>query len=362
MTSIVLFGLGVLLLIGGAEVLVRGASRIALAFGISPLVVGLTVVAFGTSAPELAVSVQAAWGGQPDVAMGNIVGSNILNVLLILGLSALIVPLTVDRQLVRQEVPLMIGASALLTFLAFDGRIGRLDGLILFSMLIGYTIFVIRQSRAENHLAQRSGDTDKADAPASNAKPSSVAGTWPFQIGLIALGLVLLVFGATILVNAAIEIARYLGVSEVVIGLTVVALGTSLPEIATSLMAALRGARDIAVGNVVGSNLFNILCVAGASSMVSPEGLTVAASMMRFDLPFMLAVAVICLPIFFSGSLISRAEGACFALAYVAYTVYLILAAASHDALEAFSFVMLAFVVPIVVMRICFVALREWRS
>ena len=357
--SVLLFALGLALLIGGAEVMVRGASRLALSFGISPLVVGLTVVSFGTSSPELAVSVQAAFAGQSDMAMGNIVGSNILNVLLILGLSALIVPLVVDRQLVRQEVPLMIGASVLLHVFALDQRIGRFEGLVLFTLLIAYTVFVVRQSRAQMR-AQAPGE-GVAPAPAASAARAARR-RWPLQVAMIVAGLLMLVWGSNLLVDAAIVFARLLGVSEAVIGLTVVALGTSLPEIATSVMAAVRGERDIAVGNVVGSNLFNILCVAGIASMVAPQGLAVAASLLHFDLPVMLAVAALCLPIFFSGSQISRPEGAVFALGYVCYTVYLIMAAADHDALEGFSLMMLLLVIPLVVMRVVFVAWREWRT
>ncbi|MGE0313664.1 MAG: calcium/sodium antiporter [Lautropia sp.] len=362
MESILPFALGLALLIGGAEVLVRGASRLALAFGISPLVVGLTVVSFGTSSPELAVSVQAAWNGQADVAIGNIVGSNVLNVLLILGLSALIVPLLVHRQLVRQEVPLMIGASLLLFVFALDASIGRVEGLVLFALLIVYTVFVVRQSRAGGRAAEVAEPVAHADGADGVEDTRSEPRRWPVQVAMIVVGLAMLVQGSNLLVDAALVFARLLGVSETVIGLTIVALGTSLPEIATSVLAAIRGERDIAVGNVLGSNLFNILCVAGIASMVAPTGLTVAPSVLAFDLPVMIAVAALCLPIFFSGGVISRGEGAVFALGYVAYTTWLILAAAEHAALEGFSMTMLLFVLPLVVVRIVFVALREWRA
>ncbi len=359
MNATLSFAIGLVLLVGGAEVLVRGASRLALAFGISPLVVGLTVVAFGTSSPELAVSVQAAWSGQADMALGNIVGSNILNVLLILGVSAMIIPLVVDRQLVRQEVPLMIGASLLLYLFAFDARIGRLEGLVLVCLLVAYTVFVVRQSRARGRAEAAEAAEAATDDDDPRAAPSRRG--LPLQLAMIVAGLAMLVYGSILLLDAAVVFARLLGVSEAVIGLTIVAVGTSLPEIATTVMAAIRGERDIAVGNVVGSNLFNILCVAGVASMVGPVGLTVDRAVLAFDLPFMLAVAVLCLPIFFTGSLVSRTEGALFALGYVAYTTWLILAAADHAALEGFSMTMLLFVIPLVVVRVVFVAVREWR-
>jgi cation:H+ antiporter len=355
MTPLLSFVLGLAALIGGAELLVRGASRLALSFGISPLVVGLTVVAFGTSSPELAVSVQSAWSGQVDIALGNVVGSSIFNVLFILGLSALITPLLVAQQLIRQEVPVMVGASLLLWALVWDGGISRWDGALLFGLLTAYLVFVIRQSRRENkaieaEYAQEFGDGRRWD------------GYWPVQLLLIAGGLAMLVTGSDWLVGAAVVFAKQLGMSELVIGLTIVAAGTSMPEVATSVVAALRGERDIAVGNVVGSNIFNILCVLGLSALVAPASLTVPESMLSFDLPVMIAVAAACLPIFFTGNLIARWEGALFLGYYAAYTVYLVLAAQRHDALAAYGFVMAAVVLPLTLVTLLLVAWREWRA
>lgn len=339
--TLALFLLGLGLLIGGAELLVRGAARLALAVGITPLVVGLTVVAFGTSAPELAVSIQSGLAGQADIALGNVVGSNIFNVLLILGLSAIIAPLIVAQQLVRREVPLMIGITALLWALASDGRVGRLDGMLLFGGLILYTIVAIRASRRESRAIQ------DEYAEEFGASPPRTAAQVALQLGMIIVGLLMLVVGARWLVNGAVMVARALGVSELVIGLTIIAAGTSLPEVATSIIAALRGERDIAVGNVVGSNIFNILSILGLASIVTPGGLSVAPAVLRFDLPVALAVAVACLPIFWSGYRIGRREGALFLGYYVAYTAYLILAATQHDALPTFSSIMLLFVLPL---------------
>ena len=344
---------GLVLLVAGAELLVRGASRLALRFGISPLVIGLTVVAFGTSAPELAVTVQSGLAGQSGLAIGNIVGSNIFNVLLVLGVSAVITPLVVSQQLVRLDVPLMIGATLLFWLLALDGRIGLLDGLLLTAGIVAYTAFAIWQGRKD-------GEEIKAEyAQEFGDGKSTWLGRLPVQVALIVGGLALLVLGAHWLVTGAIAIARSIGVSEVIIGLTIVAAGTSLPELATSLMAAVRGERDIAVGNVVGSCLFNLLSIVGIAALVTPGGLEVAASLLRFDIPVMVAVALASLPIFVTGHLIARWEGFLFVGYYVAYVAYLILEATQHDALPAFSTTMLAFVLPITVVTLAVLLMRH---
>ena len=264
LTLTLLFLFGAVLLIAGAELLVRGASRLALGWGISPLVVGLTVVAFGTSSPELAVTISSSYSGEADVALGNVVGSNICNVLLILGLSAAIAPLRVDRQLVRLDVPLMIAASVLTVLLSLDGRVGTFDGVLLVSGMIAYTAFLIRLSRRDPEAVKTSDNGSGSAAPVSGSSVKNLL--W------IVVGLGMLVLGSQWLVDAAVRVANSLGVSELVIGLTVVAVGTSLPEIATSVLASLRGQRDIAVGNAVGSNLFNLLLVLGLGSIIAPRG------------------------------------------------------------------------------------------
>jgi cation:H+ antiporter len=358
MVTLILFILGLVLLVIGAEALVKGASRLAASVGISPLVIGLTVVAFGTSAPELAVSVQSAYAGQADIAIGNVVGSNIFNVLFILGLSALIVPLVVSQQLVRLDVPLMIGASVLMFLLCLDGSLSRLDGILLFSGVVIYTVWSIRQSRKENTQIQ----AEYAEAFGGDPEPSGKVKTWIINLGLIVIGLILLVLGSRWLVDGAVMLAKTLGVSELVIGLTIIAAGTSLPEVATSLIASIRGERDIAVGNVVGSNLFNILAVLGLSSIVAPNEIRIAPSALSFDIPVMIAVAIACLPIFFTGNLISRWEGAVFLGYYVAYTLYAILDATEHDALPLFSNVMLFFVLPMTALTLLTVVVRAIRE
>jgi cation:H+ antiporter len=354
--TVVLFIPGLALLVVGAELLVRGASRLAAVMGISPLVIGLTVVAYGTSSPEMAVSMLAAVAGQADITLGNVVGSNIFNVLLILGLSAMIAPLVVSRQLVRLEVPLMIGISVLLFILALDGHLTRVDGLILFSGAISYAVFAIRQSRKENRI-----NHEKATLAGVGTQPIH-GRSIPVQIGLIIVGLGFLVLGSHWLVNGAVAFAQFFGVSELIIGLTIIAAGTSLPEVATSIIASIRGERDIAVGNVVGSNIFNILFVLGLSSLVSPHGITVAPPALSFDIPVMIAVALACLPVFFTGSIISRWEGALFFAYYIAYTLYLILDTTQHDALPLLNWVMAAFVLPLTVVTLVVVVFQQVRA
>ena len=351
-----LFIAGLVGLVAGAELLVRGASKLALSFGLSPLVVGLTVVAFGTSAPEVAVSVGAALSGQTDLAVGNVVGSNIFNVLFILGLSALITPLVVDRQLIRQEVPIMIGVSVLLVVMALDGRLGLGDSALLLGLMIGYTIFLVRQSRAQT-AAEAAAKGDKSGLPHADA------GSWdsrlPVQIALLVVGLALLVGGSQALLTAAITIAKALGVSDLVIGLTIVAAGTSLPEVATSVMAAIRGQRDIAVGNVVGSNVFNILgCLGLAGLAAGGNGLVVPPAVLAFDLWVMVAVALACLPVFVSGREIARWEGGVFLAYYLAYVAWLVLQAQQHSAAQPFSAAMLGFVAPLTVVTLMVVLIK----
>jgi cation:H+ antiporter len=331
--TMVLAAVGLMILVLGADLLVRGASKLAEAFGISPLVVGLTVVALGTSAPEAAVSVQSVLAGSADIALGNVVGSNILNVLLVLGLSAAITPLVVSSQLVRREVPIMIGVSIVLLLLALNGVVGRLDGLLLLAGIVAYTLYSIRRSRH--------GGTRESGSSADSG------GRLAIQAVYVVAGLVLLVLGARWLVNGAVAVAQAIGLSELVVGLTVVAIGTSLPEVATSVVAAFRGQRDIAVGNIVGSCIYNILFVLGLAGLIAPEGIGVSSAALGFDIPVMIATAVACLPIFFTGREIARWEGFLFLGYYVAYTLYLLLNATGHDALPVFSFVMLIFVVPL---------------
>lgn len=355
--TLLLFVLGLVLLVVGAELLVRGASRLAAAFGISPLVIGLTVVAYGTSTPELAVSVMAGLEGRADLAVGNVVGSNICNILLILGSCAALAPLVVQAQIVRREVPILLGASVAAGLLALDGRISALDGALLTAGILVYTVGSIVQSRRESAAVQAEYAQEYGAGGRSPHGGAAIAA----QLGLIAGGLAALMLGSRWLVQGAVAAAQALGVSEVVIGLTVVAVGTSLPELATSLLATVRGERDIAIGNVVGSNIYNLLAILGIASLVTPGGLVVAESIRHFDGPVMLAVAFACLPLFLSGSRLERWEGFVFVAYYAAYTAYLVLDAVGHDALPAYSAIMLEFVLPLTGVTFAVVAAREWR-
>ncbi|WP_225897393.1 calcium/sodium antiporter [Desulfuromonas sp. AOP6] len=342
---------GFVLLVAGAEYLVRGAASLAMDFGISPLVVGLTVVAFGTSSPELAVSVFSSLKGQAGLALGNVVGSNICNVLVILGLSALVAPLVVSRQVVRLEVPIMIGVSFLLVGMALDGTLARWEGVILFVGAVVYTGWTVNRSLRENKQKPADDEVDNDIVPSSR----------PMQIVQIVGGLVLLGLGSRWLVQGAVTIAQHFGVSDLVIGLTVVAIGTSLPELATSVLASIRGQRDIAVGNVVGSNIFNILVVLGLTAAVVPGGVPVPRSALTFDLPVMLVVAVACLPIFLTGHRIARREGALFFAYYGIYAAFLIMTAMEHEAKPLLAQAVLIFVIPLTLLTLGISLWRHFR-
>lgn len=354
--SVVSLAIGFVLLITGAALLVRGASRLARSLRISPLVIGLTVVAYGTSAPELVVSVDATLGGNPGIALGNVVGSNIFNILAILGISALVAPLAVSSKLVRIDVPLMIGVSVVLLVMALDGTIGLIDGVLLVIGLAVYTGATwVWQSRS------RSEDPVNAGAPSVKRAGYGIR-PLVLDLGAIVLGLLMLVLGARLAVSGAVELAMALQISTLIVGLTVVAAGTSLPELATSVLASFRGERDLAVGNVVGSNIFNVLGVQGIASLFSSSGVPVDPSVVNFDMPVMIAVAVACLPVFFTGYAIVRWEGILFVGYFLAYLVYLYLQASQREALGLFSTAMLGFVIPITIVTLAVVVVREVRA
>lgn len=336
---------GLVALVFGGEILVRGASLLALSMRISPLVIGLTVVAFGTSAPELGVSLQATLNGAADVAIGNVVGSNICNVLLILGISALVTPLVVSSQLIRWDVPIMVTASFVLWAFCWDLVISQAEAVVLFLALVLYVFFAVRKSRGES--AATVEEFSEGVPPPSRWTNSRLA-----QVGLILAGLVALGFGSNWLVSGAVTIAEMWNISELIIGLTIVAIGTSLPEIVTSVIASLRGQRDIAVGNVVGSNLFNILCVLGLTGIITPAGIPISIQALEFDIPIMVAVAAICLPIFFTGSIISRSEGAALVFYYIAYTGLLISEQTHPDLNQQFGWILSVIVLPITLLTI----------
>ncbi len=330
--------IGFLLLTFGGDLIVRGISHAGLRLGVSSLTVGLIFASLATSSPELAVSLGAAWMGQADVAVGNVLGSNILNVLVVLGICAAIRSLVVDRRLIWHDVPIMVGVSFLFYFLSADQSLSRFDGGVLLVTSAIYLYMTYQAAQRERQVG---------------AVPDTAAlSSWPKISFQMVLGVVLLIVGARLLVIAATTVARAWGVSELIIGLTIVAVGTSLPELATSVAASLRGERDIAVGNIVGSNIFNIVWVIGLSALLAPVPIGVSASALSFDFPVMCAVAVACLPIFFSGHEISRWEGFLFIAYYVAYVVYLFLNSQGHTLLPMYSKMMWVFVLPLTVVTL----------
>ncbi|WP_255728162.1 MULTISPECIES: calcium/sodium antiporter [unclassified Nesterenkonia] len=354
MTLLLLLG-GFVLLVGGGEALVRGAASLGRTVGLSSLIIGLTVVSFATSAPELAVSTGAALSGSPGLAVGNVVGSNIANILFVMGLTAIFGALFVKIQLIKADIPIMIGLSVLALLMALDGGYSLLDGIVLLGLLLAYLVVTLvmarRQTRREAREEAERLDVDTVLAGGSvrltKGLRTSKLRAVLIDVLLVLGGVALLVVGAQMLVTASTTIAMVLGVSDLIIGLTIVAIGTSLPELATSIIAALRGERDMAVGNLVGSNIFNIGAVLGITAIIAPDGVEVASAAVNFDLPVMIAVALVLLPLAFTAQAIGRWEGLVLVALYSAYVVYLVLYAAGHSALQPFSSAMLWFVLPI---------------
>ncbi|WP_310358461.1 calcium/sodium antiporter [Pseudomonas brassicacearum] len=338
---------GLLLLIAGAELLVRAAVGLSARLHVRPLIIGLSVVAVGSSAPQMAVSLQATLAQNADIAVGSVIGSSIFNILVTLGLSALIIPLRVSRQLVRLDIPLMIGAALLVFVLAWNEDLTRLDGVLLLIALAVYLGLLLRQSR-------HSGRPHPVGIDVAQM-------AWFKSLSMIVLGLAMLIFAGHLLLGAAVEVATDLGLSERVIGLTIVAISTSLPELATSLIAALRGQRDIAVGNVIGSNLFNLLGVLGVTALVAPTPLSVSPNALDFDLPVMLGVAVLCLPVFYSGYRVTRAEGLLFLGLYLAYGLHVVSFTTGMPLAGQLERLMLFYVLPALLAFLLFTSLRAWR-
>lgn len=311
--QILVLSVGVAILAVGADLFVKGASSVAERFGISPLVIGLVIVGFGTSTPELAVNIGAAINGNTDIAIGNVVGSNIANIGVILGLAALVAPLAVQLRVVRVELPIMIGISFLLWGLASFGELVRWEGFILVGAFAAFMIYLLKCSKSEPAVVQ-------AEFAEENPRANR---TFGWTIGMIAVGLTALMGGAHICVGAAVTLAKMWGMSELVIGLTIVAIGTSLPELASSVMAAYRGHADIAIGNVLGSNIYNILCVLGLTSIITPLP-TAAPTLMGLDIPVMIGFALILVPMMLMGLKITRWNGAFLLGAYALYVGYLL--------------------------------------
>jgi cation:H+ antiporter len=304
---------GGLVLSYGANQFVKAASSLAMTFKISPVIIGLTIVAFGTSAPEMAVNILAAYEGSTELAMGNVVGSNIFNVSFILGICAIIAPLYVSNQLIRIDIPIMSITSILLWFMVSDLTLSLFEGLILLAGIVGYTLLQLRLAVKEK----------KAN---EGFEEEYINGVNPWKNSFfLLLGIILLVGGAKLFVEGAILGARWLGISEAIIGLTIIAAGTSLPEVATSVAATLKGERDIAVGNVIGSNIFNILGVLGASSLVSFKNIPITSEMARIDISVMLFISLLCLPFVIWKKQLNRPQGIIFFLIWLSYTTFLIL-------------------------------------
>jgi cation:H+ antiporter len=357
--TIVLLIAGVACLVLGAEALIRGAARLAARTGMSSVVIGLTVVAFGTSAPELAVSIGDVLGGGEDagsIAIGNVIGSNIANILLALGFAAALGgSLIVAQRIVRLDVPIMIGASVLMLIFSLNEQIGRTEGAVLTVALVVYVTWtVVSATRGTAPTVESEYDE------AFDSEHLAARTVWS-DLGFVAIGLVLLVAGSQALVGAASDIATSLGVSDLVIGLTVVAVGTSLPEVATSVLAAIRGHRDLAVGNAIGSNLFNLLAVLGITALIAPNPLPVATSAIQVDIPVMIAVAVACLPIFADGHVLNRWEGIVFLGFYAGYLTWLVLDASDNTLRDSYGDVVLFFVVPITTLTLALIAVRAQR-
>lgn len=324
--------------------------RVAASLHVRPLIIGLSLVAFGSSAPQLTVSLQAAYTGAPDVAVGSVIGSNIFNILVTLGLAALIIPLRVSRQLVRLDIPLMIGASLLVYVLALNEVLGPWEGALLLLGLVAYLAILWRQSRHHARIH-----------PAPGHQPNNGIGFWFGTLLLMALGLGLLSLAGHLLLEAAVEVAVDLGLSERIIGLTVVAVCTSLPELATSLIAAMRGEREMAVGNVIGSNLFNLLAVLGLTAMLAPEPLSISPNALDFDLPVMLGVAALTLPVFYSGYRVTRAEGLVFLCLYLAYGLHVVAFTTGMPLANRLEQLMLFYVLPTLGAVLLYTTLRAWR-
>jgi cation:H+ antiporter len=306
---------GLALLLVGAELVVRSSSSLAQALRVPPLIVGLTVVAVGTSLPELAIGIDAVRTGNTALAVGNIVGTNLVNLLLILGLTALLVPVVLDRWTLHRDLPCVVGASLLFVLLALDGTLSRLDGTLLCVVAVGYTALVVLTSRS-------AGSNGVADPPAAAVPPG--ARTWIMVAILLVAGLAAIVVGAELLVDGASQAATSLGVSDEVIGLTIVAIGTSAPELVTAVVSTIRGQRDVAIGNLLGSSVYNIVLVLGITVVASPGGVPVPTATMAADLALFAFTAVLAIPVFLTGGRISRIEGALAVATYIGYLSWLL--------------------------------------
>jgi cation:H+ antiporter len=333
---------GLAFCVAGADAFVRGSARLAALAHVPPFLVGLTIVGFGTSAPELAVSVQATLLGQAGIAVGNVVGSNIFNILFVLGLSAVIAPLAVTSSVIRLHIPYVIGSGALLLGLSAGGLLSRTASILLLATFTAYMTMVVVQMMNERHEAL--DRLDRAQILPRRRIRADVA----TQVFLVAAGLAALVLGSRWLVTSAAAVTSALGVSSVLIGVTIVAVGTSVPELLTSVIAAVRGEREIAVGNVIGSNAFNTAFILGVAGSLTGRGIPFDPAVVSFELPVMIIASAACLPVFFTGYSISRWEGVLFLLSYGAYLAHEILSAVSQRGILTLDLVMRRLAIPLV--------------
>jgi cation:H+ antiporter len=322
MHGALLFAAGLATLVVAAEMVVRGASRLAASLGVEPLILGLTVVAIGTSAPELAIGITASLQGSSSLAVGNIAGTNIVNILFILGLSALLKPLPLHLQVLKLELPVIVAAALVMIVFAWDGVITQREGAVMLVGALFYTLALIRMSRRETP-AVHEEFSDMYGS--SGARTGTVAKERTKYSALLVVGLILSVVGAHWLVNGAVGIARTLDISEAIIGLTIVAIGTSAPELVTSIVATLRNERDVAVGNLLGSSIYNILVILGLTCLVTPGGVPVERELITVDIPLMAGVALLCVPVFVTGRRVSRLEGGIGVALFVIYMLWIVL-------------------------------------
>lgn len=321
LSNVLTFLFGLIVITVGAEILLKGASKIASLLNIRPIVIGLTVVSVGTSLPELAVGLTAIGEGAGDIAVGNIAGTNIVNILFILGLSAAIRPLPLQMKSVKTELYTMIFAGILLFVLSLDGRLNTWDGLLMFILGIIYLIIIVRTSKNERAFVQ---SEFKEEFEPSTTKEKSDYKVWSWNVMLLFCGIIATIYGAEKLVDGAVSIAQYFGMSDAVIGLTIIAIGTSAPELATTIVGTIRNERDVAIGNLLGSSIINIFIILGITSIFTSNGVNVSDDILWFDLPLVALVALVCYPVFRSDQMVSRREGILFVSLYLAYLSYLL--------------------------------------
>ncbi|MCS6838551.1 MAG: calcium/sodium antiporter [Bdellovibrionaceae bacterium] len=339
-------------LIWGAEWLVRGAAKLALKAGLSQLVVGLTIVAAGTSAPELAASLRAAWVGSEDLAIGNVVGSNIFNILGVLGVSALVRSLSISTQVLRQEIPIMLGTSVLFIYFLMDLTIQWRESWVLALLMISYFYYLIYQSRSKSSASNKDIDDSEAELLDEIKLTSRWDSHWSIQLLLVIAGSTILSFGADFLIKGATGLALKLDINERIVGLTLIAVGTSLPELTASIIAAARDHKDIALGNVIGSNTFNILGCVGLSGVVSGGDLPITPDIFHVDVWIMLAASFSLLPLVIPQLNLSRREGIFFILSYAVYSVFLFLQGVESSLLPTFQKTLTNYVIPIVIVAL----------